>query len=263
MPERTEYTPGTFCWVELATTDAAAAKKFYVELFGWSPEDTAVAHDRVYTMFTHKNKSMGALYGLNEEQRSQGIPPHWGSYISVADVDETVEKAKSLGATVFAGPMEVFDAGRVAALQDPTGAFFAVWQPGKHIGAHIVKEAGTLCWNELLTNDVDKAGAFYTRLFGWSAETRQMGPIAYTSFRNGDRPAGGLMAIQKEWGEVPPNWMIYFAVDDCDAVTKKAISAGGTVLAEPCEIPEVGRFATLQDPQGAVFSVIKLATPVD
>jgi predicted enzyme related to lactoylglutathione lyase len=121
-----------------------------------------------------------------------------------------------------------------------------------------------LCWNELKTTDVDKAGVFYTKLFGYTADTQNMGGMDYTSLMNGDRPAGGMMAITPEMsmGEgIPSNWTLYLAVADCDATAAKAKSLGGKVYREPEDIPGVGRFAVIADPQGAVFCAIKLENP--
>lgn len=264
MGERTEYTPNTFCWPELLTTDGAAAKKFYGEVFGWELTDNPVGPDAVYTMATLRGKNVAAMYEMNAEQRKQNIPPHWLSYVSVASVDDTLATAKELGASVIVDAMDVFDIGRMAVLSDPQGAVFALWQPKQHIGAELVNEPGTFCWNELYTNDPDASGLFYTKLFNWSANTAEMAPgQTYTSFMNGERPAGGMIPIQKEWGEVPPNWGVYFAVDDCDATCKKIEEAGGKVDNPPMDIPEVGRFAVCADPQGVYFAIIHMTSPQD
>ena len=262
MPEFTEYKPGTFCWIDLATTDTEGAKKFYGELFGWELTDQPVGPDMVYTGITQGDKAVGALYALSEEMREMNIPPMWMSYISVENADETAAKAKELGGTMNSDPFDVMDFGRMTVIQDPTGAYFSIWQPKKHHGAEIANEPVSLVWNELMTNDVDKAGAFYTKLFGYAADTQKMGDVNYTSFMNGDRPAAGMMAITPEMGEgIPPHWAVYLAVEDCDATVTKAESLGGKVIVPARDIPEVGKFAFIADPQGAVFGVIKLLNP--
>ena len=129
MSEFTEYPPGTFSWVELGTSDANGAKKFYKDLFGWEYNDVPAGPDQIYTMIQKDGKNACALYGLNEEMKSQGVPPHWLSYVTVANADETAAKVKEHGGTVLKEPFDVFDVGRMAALQDPTGAAFAIWQP--------------------------------------------------------------------------------------------------------------------------------------
>ena len=261
MAEFQEHAPGTFCWVDLATTDAEGAKKFYSELMGWDTHDTPAGPDMVYTMLQLRGKEVAALYKMTKEQESQGIPPHWLSYVSVTSADETAEKAKSLGGTVLVEPMDVFEAGRMAVIQDPTGAVFAVWQPKQHIGALLKNEPGTFCWNELMTNDEQKASEFYTEL-GWTTQTQEMpGGMIYTMFNIGDVQAGGMMKIQEEWGDVPPNWMVYFAVKDCEVTLEKVTSLGGKIVVPATDVPNVGTFAIIEDPQGATSGIITLSTP--
>jgi len=259
MTEVTRHEPGTFCWPELGTTDTAEAKKFYTGLFGWAANDVPAGPDMTYTMLQLSGKNIGALYGQQKEQRDQGVPPHWMSYVSVESADGTARKAKELGGKVIGEPFDVFDVGRMAVLQDPTGATFCVWQPKAHIGTQVVNEPGALCWSELATRDTETAGKFYSDLFGWKRNTRNIGGTTYTEFWREDAPVGGMMEMTKEWGEIPPHWMVYFASADADASASKAKNLGGQVKVPPTDIPEVGRFAVLQDPQGAVFSVIKLS----
>jgi predicted enzyme related to lactoylglutathione lyase len=260
MPEINQYTPGTFCWVELATSDPAGAKKFYEEIFGWEHHDDPIPGGMVYTMLLQGGKNVGALYEINEEMKAHNVPPHWLSYVSVASVDETVAKATELGGQVPRPAMDVMDIGRMAVLSDPTGAHFALWEPKTVQGAQLVNEPCTLCWNELMTTSVEDAGKFYTNLFGWSADA-DTGMPQYTMFKNGDRPASGMMAITPDMGPVPSSWHVYFAVANCDATFKKATAAGASPLVPPTDIPEVGKFSMLMDPQGAAFAVIQLNTP--
>lgn len=257
--ETPQYAPGTFCWVELGTSDGEGAKKFYTELFGWDFTDNPIGPDMVYTMLKQNGKDVGALYQLMPEMKAQGIPPHWLSYVSVTNADETAAKATEAGGTVMKEPFDVFTVGRMSVIQDPTGAVFALWQAGTHSGAGIVNVPNSHCWNELGTNDTAKAGEFYTTVFGWTKNVQQMGPMEYTSFINGERPAGGMYILPPEMANVPPNWMVYFAVEDCDAIVAKASSLGAQTLSPPMDIPTVGRFSILLDPQGAAFAVIKLA----
>lgn len=261
MQAETTYAPGTFCWVELGTTDATAAKQFYTELFGWMPHDNPIGPDMVYTMLKLDGKDVGALYQLTPEMTAQGIPPNWLSYVSVSSADEAAAKAKEAGGTLMKEPFDVFTVGRMAVVQDPTGAVFALWQAGTHQGAGICNVPNSFCWNELATSDTEKAGDFYTKLFGWGKNVQQMGPMTYTSFMNGDRPAGGMYKPAPEMGNIPPHWLVYFAVDDTDAKVKKAEELGAKTIAPPMDIPGTGRFAILQDPQGAAFGIIKLTNP--
>jgi len=261
MQESPEYAPGTFCWVELATTDGEAAKKFYTELFGWSFDDHPMGPAGVYTMLKQSGKDIGGLYQMPAEMTSQGIPPNWLSYVLVTSADEAAAKAKELGATLMKEPFDVMDVGRMAVVQDPTGAVFALWEAGTNKGSEIANVPNSFCWNELSTPDVEKAGDFYTGLFGWGKKVQEMGPMTYTSFMNGERLAGGMYTPSPEMGDAPPNWLVYFAVDDTDAMVQKAAELGATTIAPPMDIPDTGRFAILQDPQGAAFAIIKLANP--
>ncbi|HEV7475494.1 MAG TPA: VOC family protein [Pyrinomonadaceae bacterium] len=262
MQETPEYKPGTFCWVELATTDGEGAKKFYTELFGWTANDMPVGPGMTYSILLlggKEGKDVGALYQMPPEMTAQGIPPNWLSYVSVTSADESATKAKELGATLMKEPFDVMTVGRMAVVQDPTGAVFAIWQAGDHKGASVVNVPGSLVWNELATTDTAKAGTFYTGLFGWGKDTHTFGPLEYTIFQNGERGAGGMFEITPEMAAagVPPHWLAYFAVDDCDAKVKKATELGAKIMKPADNIPGVGRFAILQDPQGAAFAVIK------
>jgi hypothetical protein len=258
MTEFETYAPGTFCWVDLATTDAKGAKTFYTKLFDWGAIDLPAGDAGIYTMLDKAGKNVCALYQMPETMQSD-TPPHWLSYISVQDVEETTEQAKALGGAVLQPPCDVMEAGRMSLIQDPTGAIFALWQPMQHIGAELANEPNTLCWNELQTKDPVKAEAFYTQLFGWTVHKSQNAQGGdYTEFQREGHSGAGMIEIQEDWGDVPPNWIVYFAVEDCDAILEKAKALGGQVDMSPMEIEDVGRFAILQDPQGAYFTIIQM-----
>lgn len=264
MTEFNEYKPGTFCWVDLGTTDAAAAQEFYSSLFGWDFEAIPIDESNYYYMAYLDGKVVAGLGELSPEQQEQGIPPAWTSYVSVDDADASTETARSVGGTVFMEPMDVFEEGRMSLLADPTGAMFGVWQAGNHIGARLANVPGTLSWNELATRDPATAEAFYTEVFGWDAHTAEMEGGPYTSFMNGERAAGGMMEITEEWpADVPPHWLVYFAVSDCEASAAKVEELGGSVSVPPTSAGDVGTFAVIADPQGAVFSIIELNQPPD
>ena len=261
VQEITEYKPGTFCWVELATSDGEAAKKFYTELFGWSFNDNPMGPDMVYTMLQKDGKDVGGLYKLMPDMTAQGIPPNWLSYVSTANADESAAKAREVGGTIMQEPIDVATHGRMAVIQDPTGAVFALWQARTHSGSGIYNLPGSFCWNELATTDTAKAGEFYSNFLGWGKDVQNFGPMEYTMFTNGDKPAGGMYKMPPEMGNIPPHWLVYFAVEDCDASAEKATNLGATMMAPPSDIPGIGRFAIVIDPQGAAFAIIKLENP--
>ena len=104
--------------------------------------------------------------------------------------------------------------------------------------------------------------AFYAAVFGWTADTTPMGGTAYTTWRLGDHPVGGMIQMDEQWpAEMPPHWMTYFAVTDVDATCGQATELGATVHVPPRDIEGVGRFALIGDPHGAVFSVITMTAP--
>lgn len=257
MNEITKHDQGRFCWIDLATTNPSDAKNFYTELFNWEVNETPMGEGKYYSMLRLGGFEVAALYELDEDQKSQNIPPFWMSYISVDNVSIVTAQVEGLGGKVITPPFDVFNSGRMSIIQDPTGATVALWQPKEHIGVKLAMEPNTLAWNELLTTDTKKAGEFYSNLLGYILDVQQMGSMEYTIFKAGDQMAGGMMAITEEMGPVPPNWGVYFAVSDCDKFVEKAKLSGAQILVPPTDIPNVGRrFSTLQDPQGAVFSVI-------
>lgn len=254
MTETMTYPPGTFCWVDLATTDTAAAKAFYAAVLGWTATDVPTDRGPPYTMFALGDQGVCGAYPLPP---GQGDHPYWLSYVRVADLDAIVARAQGLGAQVAMPPMDVMDEGRLAVIQDPTGAHLGLWQPRRHLGSALSEVPGAPSWRELQTHDLEGAAAFYQGLFGWTVKPFAGDPDGgYRIFVLDGREVGGVMAILADWGPVAPNWSTYFGVTDCDAAVAAAQGAGGRLLAPAMEIAEVGRFAFLQDPQGAVFAVI-------
>ena len=260
MPNVDGHQPGAFCWVELATLDVAAAKKFYGALFGWTFADFPMGEFGEYTIFRINDRDVAAAYPMMPDQREQGIPPNWLSYVSVTSADDIAAKVPTLGGTVMAPPMDVFDMGRMVVLQDPTGGVLATWQPKTHKGFGLTAEAGTFCWSELWTPDPAKAKTFHTSLFGWNTDIMPaMSGGDYTIFKAGEIGVGGMLDSTQVPGNIPPHWLPYFVVTDCDAAVEKAKAEGGKAHMTPIDIPNVGRFAALADPQGAAFAVLKPA----
>jgi predicted enzyme related to lactoylglutathione lyase len=263
MPERTGYAHGVPSWVDLGTSDVEGAKAFYGAIFGWEAEDVPTDQGVPYTMLSKNGKVVAGLGPIPPDQAAAGMPPMWNSYVNVDSVDATVAKVTEAGGTVMMPAMDVMDSGRMAFIADPTGAAIGLWQAGTHTGAQLVNEHGTLFWNELMTDDTAAAGAFYTSVFGWRAEVSQMPDGPYTSFwaeGNVEGHAAAGMMGKPEGAEFPNYWGVYFAVDDVEATLGAVKDSGGQVLMPPMDVPEVGRFAVVQDPQGASFTVM---TPVN
>ena len=252
MAERTQHTPGTFSWTDLNTTDQEAAKAFYSGLFGWEITDMPAGEGVMYSMAAIGGKWVGAISPQPQQQRDAGVPPAWNSYITVANVDETAAKARELGATMHAPPFDVMEAGRMAVIQDPQGAWFLLWQANQHVGAGLVNAPGALTWNELGTPDLDGSAAFYGGLFGWTTEPIE-GEMPYQVIKTADGHSNGGIRPPMPPG-TPPFWLVYFAVEDLDASLAKVSELGGNVLMGNTDIG-FARIGVVQDPQGAVFAL--------
>jgi predicted enzyme related to lactoylglutathione lyase len=250
---------GAFCWAELSTTDQQGAKDFYTNLFGWTATDLPVGPDQVYTMLKIDEREVGAATTLRSDQIEQGVPSHWMLYIAVDNADAAAAKAKTLGAKVFVEPFDVFDAGRMTVLQDPTGAVFSIWQPIKSIGIRITEVPGTLCWADLMTSDQQAAATFYRSLFGWDLEAGTEHPD-YLHITNQGQFMGGIPPVETSASR-PSHWLAYFLVTQLETSIEQAKKDGGKVLVPAMDISKVGRFAVVQDPQGAAFALFQLETP--
>ena len=246
MAEMTRYPAGTPSWVELASPDLDDSKRFYGGLFGWAAEPG---------MFLLRGKPVAGLGPLAPE----GAPPSWSTFVPVDDAGKATSIAREHGATVVVEPMDVLDAGRVATFVDPTGARLSLWQPRAHIGAALVNQPNTLCWNELATRAINEAKDFYRAVFGWVGDTNAFEGTTYTEWKLGERSVGGMIQIDEDWpDEIPSHWIVYFHVDDCDAAARHAEELGAKVSVPPTDIPP-GRFAVITDPQEAMFSIIQPA----
>jgi predicted enzyme related to lactoylglutathione lyase len=225
-----KYPIGSFCWLELATTELGAAKEFYTNLFGWAPSDIPIGPGEVYTMFKLAGRDAGtAAYALRNEQK--GMPPHWSIYIAVENTDAAAKRVSELGGKVCAPPFDVFDVGRMAVVQDPTGATFCLWQAKQQPNA-ITGVDGTLCWADLSTPDPVQAGKFYSSLFGWKLEKSEHDSSGYLHIKNGEQFIGGVPPTTHR-PPGPPHWLPYIQVSNCDAIAAKAKQTGASFHLEP------------------------------
>lgn len=262
MSERTEYAPGTPSWVDHTSAEPAKAAEFYAGLFGWETENRMPAESGgEYHIATLRGKEVAAL----GSQPMEGVPTTWNTYVTVASADETVGRVAEAGGTTMVEPFDVFEAGRMAVCADPAGAAFTVWEPRESIGAELVNEPGTLSWNELTTRDAEGSKAFYGAVFGWKTREMEFAGGEYTIWQLAEQPdeggIGGMMPMVGDaWpADMPPRWMVYFAVADTDASAARCEELGGTVNVPAFDAPGVGRVAVLSDRQGAVFSIITLS----
>ena len=283
MIERDGYPPGVPCWIDTSQPDPEAAVRFYQGLFGWEFTDRMPpGSSGSYFVAKLHGKEVAAV---SSQPAGSSPTPNWATYIWVEDAGETAAKAKEAGGTVLVEPFDIFDAGRMAVLSDPTGAVFCLWEAGTHRGAELVNEAGTWNWSDLNTRDPEAAKAFYGAVFGWVAESVDLGEAGeaimwrapgYGDFleqltpgnRRRQTEAGAPPGFADAIGwmspmtpdqfpdEVPSHWSVTFAVDDVDAIAATTEQRGGQVLTAPCDAG-AARIAVIVDPQGAVFNVSK------
>jgi predicted enzyme related to lactoylglutathione lyase len=252
MAKRTKYAPGTFSWTDLTTTDQEGAKRFYSELFGWTAVDTPMGEGMVYSMMQLGGNDAAAISPQMQAQRDAGAPPTWNSYVTVESADATVDRAKGLGANIMSPAFDVFDAGRMAIIQDPQGALFMPWEPKQHIGASVVNAHGALSWNELASPDMDASANFYRELFGWEITPMEGMAMPYQTIKTAaGNNNGGIRPAQEN---EPCYWLVYFGAGDIDATDAQAQKLGGTSLMSPMDIG-VGKIGVVHDPQGAVFGL--------
>src|SRR5712691_1535078 len=110
---------------------------------------------------------------------------------------------------------------------------------------------GRFLWHELMTTDTNSAAGFYTKLVGWKTKTWDQNP-SYTMFTARGRPMAGLMALPEPGA--PLTWVTYIGTSNVDETARQAETLGGMVLKKPADIPTIGRFAIIKDPQGAMFA---------
>jgi uncharacterized protein len=270
--ERDGYIPGVPCWADTSGPDAEATAAFYADLFGWEVENVMPPESGgEYYIGRIRGGDVAAVAG---QEQGNPAPPAWNTYIWVQSADETSEKVYAAGGRVLSEPFDVMDAGRMAVFADPEGAVFCVWQANQHKGSKIVNEHGSVNFNNLNTRDLEAAKAFYGAVFGWEVLDMPSGQ-AWTMPGYGDHleekrpglrkdmaamgaPAGfedvvaGINLLGDEQADVPAHWSITFAVDDADAIARRASELGGEVLSAPFDVPWV-RLTVLRDPRGATF----------
>ena len=247
---------GTCTWVELITSDADTAAEFYVGMFGWTIHRIPLGPGAWYYIYRLGGRDVAASFTMTPDMAAGGVRPHWFTYFAVDSADESAARSAALGGRVVKAPFDVSDVGRMAAIADPQGAMFALWQAKSNPGLGRRDEPGALCWNELRTGDTEAAVAFYTGLFGLEHQTMPLPGMIYHLLMSGDRPSAGAMQITPEMGPVQPGWLCFFQSADCDAAARRVTDLGGTIVADPKTVPEAGRFAVACDPQGARFGLL-------
>jgi predicted enzyme related to lactoylglutathione lyase len=249
MPTRdTAWPNGTPCWIDYGAADIDAAKAFYTDVLGWSYEG---GDDPQYGGYLTAQTQGRAAAGMAPQQ-DPNDPPKWMTYFASDDVDGTAKRLTEAGGTLLFEPMDVGPMGRMVIARDPQGHPFGVWQAGEHTGARIYNEPGSLVWNEAAVDDPKAAQEFYSAAFGFTFdEIPDMG--GYATFKTDGGSLGGISATQPGH---PTGWTSCFSVANTDKAVEAVQKAGGKVTMAAQDTP-FGRFAVLEDPWGAAFSVMQ------
>ena len=272
MAERDGYIPGVPCWVDTSQPDPEAAVAFYRGLFGWEFEDM-MPPGAPGRYFVARLRG-GDVAAVGSTPDGAPAAAAWNTYIWVENADETASRVQEAGGRILTEPFDVTDAGRMAVFADPEGAAFSVWQPGRHKGAQIVNEPGSVNFNGLHTRDVEAAKRFYGSVFGWGTltiggaelwtlpgygdhlEERDPGlreRIAEFGAEPGfEDVVASINPIGDDQGDVPAHWSVTFSTDDADRLAARAAELGGSILLPPMDVPWA-RMTMIADPQGASF----------
>ncbi len=279
---RDDLPAGVPCWIDIELPDPDAAAIFYAGLFGWDLEEVMPdAAPGSYKMARLEGKLVAAL---GSQQAGFDGPAAWMTYVRTDDADATAAAVAAAGGTVLAGPMDIFEAGRMVAFADPQGAVLGAWQPGGTIGVEQVNEPGAWNFSDLVAGDVAAAERFYGAVFGWERspfDASQPGGPGYwrkpgygdwlerlnpgTRERNAamgapDRFEDAVATVAPAEAGATAHWGITFGTADADRSAELARELGGTVLAEPFDAPWV-RMTVVADPAGAVLTVSRFVPP--
>ncbi|MFJ8649616.1 VOC family protein [Streptomyces sp. NPDC093546] len=255
MTEAARRKPGTPCWVSLMAHDLDATREFYGTLFGWrfqpGPQQLGP--------YLRGLLDGQEVAGIGQHPADRGLPTAWTPYLASDDADESAESIRCSGGTVAVGPLDAADAGRMVICSDPTGAVFGVWQAAAHLGTAVAGRHGTPVWNELLTQETEAVGKFYKTVFGYELEPLASADLDVVTLKLDDRPVASLhgvgAALPRDRGA---HWITWFEVADTDDAARRVTELGGRVL-EPPRDGSTGRRATVADPEGAVFTLVRSA----
>jgi predicted enzyme related to lactoylglutathione lyase len=242
-------------WYELLTTDIQAAEAFYTKVIGWTAKPFDAAPDP-YHMWTRSGDV--PIGGVMKIPAGMNFPPHWLMYVGVRNLDEAVQRIQGLGGSTLSPVIQVPDVGRMQVMKDPQGAIFAIHEPAPTSTnmPEARPEIGDVSWHELYTTAAAAALKFYSDLFGWrETQAMDMGPMGTYHIFGRTWDLGGMMNKPKEMAQVPPNWGLYFRVDDVDKGVERVKAHGGKILNGPMDVPGGDRVVNCMDPQGAAFSL--------
>jgi len=243
---------GVPCWVELHTSDPAAATAFYTGLFGWTYQDVGPAGSQRGRFLRHGRP----VAGLTGCPSGSGYRDAWVMYLSTRSAAASIATALRHGGQLVTGPAEVDGLGTAAVLRDPAGALVGVSEAGSDNGFDGFDGPGTVGWLEHHSPDLAWSRSFYQQVFGWRiqalAQTRM---IQYLQASVGPRVVTGLVSTHPHsLADNPSRWAVYFTVAEVDDERARVVQLGGSVLT-PAESSPFVDLADVADPTGAYFKL--------
>ena len=261
--ERTKV--GEFCWSDLSAKDIDAQSRFYEGLFGWTHEDIPSGEGLPpYRMFSKDGQVVVGAGAITPDMAAAGVPTMWNVYFATPDADAALARATELGGQIAMPAMEAMGTGRFAAVQDPAGGHFFVWQARSFKSAEVFGAPGSLAWVDLSTRDTGKAIEFYSAFFPtWKIDLVMQEPMNYWQVSVDGVPEAGIMPMPPQLpAEVPSNWMLYFGSADATATVARAKELGATVNMDVAQAGDSLVWAVLADPLGAVFAIMQSLRPM-
>lgn len=259
MAIRSGFRQGEVCWIDLQTSDVAAAKDFYAALFGWSFEDLPTPDGRSYAKAFLGEELVTVIAPQNPRQREAAAPGQWNVYFAVDDAAGLAADLPHAGGTLEFGPEAVEGTGVMVFFAPPGGGTTGAWQAGSHFGTARTEEPGALAWVELLTPEPQAAVGFFQQLLGHDVtEYPQDDGGTYTTLMVDGAEVAGIATVPAAERNLEAGWQVYFGVASVADTVAAARAADGVVLVEPESGDEAGSIATLADPQGGVFSVLEV-----
>ena len=239
------FLPGKVVWHDLVTPDMDKAKNFYAGLLGWTFEDLSDG----YAIARYNGRLVAGVAKLDRSGRSS----NWLPLVSVPDMDRLLTEATAAGGKIILKPFDLPSRGRVAVLRDPQGAAFGVVQSSHGDPADRKADINEWLWNEVWTDDIPAAVAFYQTVGGYRLAEKTVGDIQYRYLERDGQPRVGL--LDKPSPQIGNTWVAYIRVADVDATVNKAKTLGGNVLMAPTAAVRNGTVAVIADPSGAGFVV--------
>ena len=247
---------GSFFWYDLISKNPAATRDFMISAFGYVASDTTMPNGTPYTSFSIGGNLICGLIPLSKERDFDQGRSHWIAYVQVDRLFSSIVRVERHGGQVLSDPMPVPDLGYYQIIRDSQGALLCLVE-SRH-GILTSKFVwNSVIWNELVCENAALAHAFYRPVAGWT-QTQAENTLDYDFFTLGGAHVAGILEMPKDtFGPIKPSWQTYMAIPKIDTMVGKVLEHGGSVTAEPFDLPGIGRIALAIDPGGCQLSLLQ------